>query len=453
MWKRLRWVLLAVVILVIAVPAIWFLKLAKTIAGKDGSVRDVLVGITEPRKLFPEKQNIVVLVLGKDYDRDRKGMPYSKNSRADTIMLINVDLANPGLKAVSIPRDTKMTASDGVTGKFNSAMSRGGPQLIMDTLAQHFGVTVDYYVVLKPSAVRSIVDELGGVTVETLDEMVYNDDWGQLHINLPKGRVTLNGEQAEGYVRFRKSDPSARRKHKGPNLEEGDIRRAARQQQLIHAMVQAGMRPGNWTRASDIIQTGFNQLDTNLSQTQLLALASLFRQAGVKGIQSGTLPGEDSTESGVYYWVIDEVRSYRMLAWLIRNDEGAGRGLPRVAVYNASKVSGAARTAASMLYSEGFEAMTAGTKKAAPVSMITFRSALYQTQAQQIANRLGIQQIEKEQGNPLDSWSPDVKVTLGADLAPNFAPIPGAVAQTTAARRAPRIAAPDISVEAERSPG
>jgi polyisoprenyl-teichoic acid--peptidoglycan teichoic acid transferase len=266
-WKRLLWALLAVLGLVLVVVGIWFLRVVSAASG-SGGVGKLLQAFEDPRKLFPGKDRIVILVLGKDYNRDKKGMPYTKGSRADTIMLMGLDLINPHLSAVSIPRDTKITAPDGITGKINSVMSRGGPELMMQTLSQHFGIPVDYYVVLKPDAVRSIVDKLGGVDVETLDEMNYDDSWGQLHIHLPKGKVHLNGAAAEGFVRFRKTEPGQRH-HRGPNLEEGDLRRAARQQQMIHAMVRAGMRAGNIINMPSVIQTGFQQIETNLAQAQL----------------------------------------------------------------------------------------------------------------------------------------------------------------------------------------
>lgn len=450
--KRRMWIIIAAVALVvIAIPAVWALRIANTIAGSRG-IGGVFKALTDPRKLFPGKDRLIVLVLGKDYNRDRKGMPYTKGSRADTIMLLNVDLLHPALKAVSIPRDSKVTGADGITDKVNSIMSRGGPELMMQTLNQAWGVNPDYYVVLKPDAVRKIVDELGGVDVETVDEMNYDDSWGQLHIHLPKGKVHVNGAEAEGFVRFRKSSPSARRHHKGGNLEEGDLRRAARQQQLIHAMVLAGLKPANIAQADSVIETGFKQVETNLQKDQLVALANIFRQAGTADIQSGTLPGEDSMEHGVYYWVLDELRSRRMIAWLIQGDEFSGRGLPRIVVFNGSKVNGAARTAASMLYAEGYEPVSRAAK-AAPASMITFRSALFLPQAQQLGQRLGIQQISKEQSDPRDTWSPDIKITIGPDIAEKFAPAPGTVvSDSTPRRKRSKPAtppAPDVSIESE----
>jgi LCP family protein required for cell wall assembly len=421
--KRLLWGLLAVVAVVLVLGVFKVFSITKALTGKGGfgGLGDVIKMRTDPRKFFPGKNRITVLVLGKDYNRDRKGMPYTKGSRSDTMMVMGIDLNTAKITAVSIPRDSKVTAADGVTDKFNSVIVRGGPQLVMDTLNNLFGVRPDYYVILKPDAVRSIVDELGGVDVEAIDDMNYDDSWGQLHIHIPKGKSHLNGEGAEGFVRFRKT--TGHRSHPGVNLEEGDLRRGARQQQLIHAMVESAKSPSNLLHIERIINTGFRQIETNMSQTQLLALGSFFQEAGGAQIEGGALPGEDSPPgSPVYYWLLDQNRSMKMMQWLINGDQVAGQSLPRVAVYNSSNASNAARAIASTLYADGYEAFNGGGRAPlAPTSSVTFRLALYESQAQQIATVLGTGPAVKEPGNPADTWSPEIHVTVGTDLAAKFA--------------------------------
>jgi len=421
--KRLLWGFLAVVGIIFLSFGIWAYRVGSALAGKGGTITDVLHARTNPRLLFPGKDRLVVLVLGKDYNRDRKGMPYTKGSRADTIMLIGVDLVNPKITAVSIPRDSKITSADGVTDKANSIMVRGGPQLMEDTLSSQFGVTPDYFVVLKPTAVRSIVDALGGVDVDVLDDMNYDDSWGQLHIHLTKGHHHINGAEAEGFVRFRKTEPG-KRTHKGLNLEEGDLRRAARQQQLIHAMVESTKSLSNIASLASIIHTGFEQIETNMTQPQIEALGTLFQQAGGGQIEGGTLPGEDGMENGISYWLLDQRRSLKMMQWLINGDQNAGIALPRIAVYNSSNMNAAARSIASTLYAQGYDAFNGGGRAPlAPTSSVTYRMALYQAQANQVANQLGVGPATKDtSSSPLDTWSPEIKVIVGTDLAEKIVP-------------------------------
>lgn len=412
-WKRLRWVLLGLVVLACGLGGTWALRVARTFTAKGGSLTSVWNGIANPRSLFPGQNRVVILVLGRDYDRDRKGMPHSKHSRADTIILLSVDLENKSLSAVSIPRDTRVEAPDGYVGKINGVLTRpDGIDLMRRTIAAEFGVWPDYYVLLKPAAVRSIVDELGGVQLESLDVMKYDDSWGQLHIDLPKGRFQADGAQAEGYVRFRQPSKP------GKNLEEGDLRRTARQQNLIRAMIATAFTPKNLVRADKVIETGFEQIDTDLGRSQVLALATLFKETGSAGMRSATVPGEDVKLDEIYYYILDKPRAMKLVDWLVNGNYFAGRATARVSVYNASKVNGVARAIASALYSEGFEAWNGGTARdKVEQTEVVFRRSLYEGYAREIADMLGSRKVRKDPGDPRVTWGPDIFVYIGPDRA------------------------------------
>ncbi len=434
-WKRWLWGVLAFIGLVVVLFGIWAYRVGNALTGHGiKSIGELYKIKTDPRQFFPGKRRVTVLVLGKDYNRDRRGMPYTKGSRSDTMMLLSVDLDNAKINAVSIPRDSKVTAADGVTDKINSVIVRGGPRLVEDTMNSLFGVRPDYYVVLKPDAVRSIVDALGGVDVTAIDDMNYDDSWGQLHIHIPKGPNHLDGAGAEGFVRFRKT--TGKRTHKGINIEEGDLRRAARQQQLIHAMIQSAKSPNNVLHLPSIIDTGFKQLETDMSQSQLLALGSYFQQQGGAQINGGSLPGEDSN-GGVYYYILDMNRSTKMMQWLINGDDAAGQSLPRVAVYNSSNYSSAARSIASTLYADSFDAFSGGGRAPlAETTEVKYRMALYQPQADAIARQLGVGPPTKDDSRPADTWSPEIYVIVGNDLAKTFAAnSPTATTSTRSSRR------------------
>ena len=145
-----------------------------------GSWTSTRIGIR--RDQFPGKNRINVLLIGMDYSylwtkRDPKlsGARYTKNSRADSIMMMSLDLDNGKVSALSIPRDTRITAPDGRTGKINGTFSRGGAPLLRQAVTNLLGVAPDYYIAVKPDAVRDMVNALGGVNVQTKDAMEYND--------------------------------------------------------------------------------------------------------------------------------------------------------------------------------------------------------------------------------------------------------------------------------------
>ncbi len=378
-------------------------RMGQVLAGPEQDMGKVWRGISNPRSLFPGKDRIVVLLVGQDYNRTREGIAYTKRSRADTIMLLGVDLENRRLSACSVPRDTFVRAPDGVSGKINGTFARGGIELLKETIADLLGIVPDYHVVIKPSAVRTIVDAVGGVRVESIDEMRYDDSWGGLHINLPKGPMFLNGEQAEGFVRFRevnryRIDERGRRiplRDVKPSKEEGDIRRTARQQQLVGALIAAANTPANWLKLDAIIDVGFSQVETDMDRTQLLALASLFRGQKLS-LASATLAGRGDMSRGAYYYLVDPETARDSARWLVLGDEEAGRRLIHIRVDNGSGVPGMARRLAAELEQLGYKARVGETAEPLSITRISFASAAVQPLAERLRSELGYGELTKQ---------------------------------------------------------
>ncbi len=401
----------------------WVGGVVDSFAGEGGSVAQVWQGIANPRALFPGQSRLTLLLVGQDYNRDRRGIAYTKQSRSDTIMLLSLDLEARKLQAVSVPRDTLVRAPDGRSGKINGTFSRGGIDLLRATLEERFNIVVDEYVVIKPDAMRNIVDSVGGVEVESIDEMHYDDNWGGLHVHLPKGRFHVNGEEAEGFVRFREVNryEITERGRMVPirgvrgSLEEGDIRRAARQQQLVASLISSANSPRNLLRADRIIATGFNQIDTSLSRTQCLALATIMRGVSGQGLKSDTVPGTDDMRGGAYYYVLDDERAQATVDWLIKGDAAAMRKLVRVSVKNGTDTAGRARDTAALLERIGYTAYSAGNAPTAPATIVEYRKADYRDAAEEIRKFIGATSIAKAE-DPGQPWDPEVQIVIGQDL-------------------------------------
>jgi LCP family protein required for cell wall assembly len=424
--KRFRWVLYALAVLVclgVGVGLRIVSDAARSLTG-GGNILEMYQGVSNPRGQFPGRDRINILIVGMDWNRDHYGQIHSQGSRADTIMILSADLNTGKLQALSVPRDTYVEAPDGESGKINGTFVRGGTKLLVQTLNSLLGVGIDYFVVVKPTAVREIVDAVGGVDVEAIDDMKYNDARGDLDIDIPKGRHHLNGKQAEGFVRFREVN---RYKLEGRRIirlrgvkgskEEGDIRRTARQQQLVRALVRSGMQFSNFTQAPKIIEKGFGQIVTNLSRTQVLSLATIVRDAGANGMPSLTLPGSDAMRGGVYYYDLEEDRARAMVDWLIHGDEMAMRRLTRVQIRNGSGVPGCARKAADMLDSMGFQARAVGNAEKTKASSVVYRKAAFERSANEILSIVKASSVSKDP-MPANDWEHEVEVVIGEDSIP-----------------------------------
>ncbi|WP_189643002.1 LCP family protein [Deinococcus piscis] len=152
----------------------------------------------------------------------------------DTIMLAQIH-PDGTVKLLSVPRDSWVEIPGVGMSKINASNARGGPDLLTQTVGDLTGLPVDGYALLSLHAVRSVTDAAGGVTVEVKQPMKYDDNAGGLHIDLRPGVQRLNGEQMEGFLRFRHDNLS-------------DIGRIGRQQQFVTAFTGQLKQPLNWWR-------------------------------------------------------------------------------------------------------------------------------------------------------------------------------------------------------------
>ncbi|WP_395145719.1 LCP family protein [Armatimonas sp.] len=427
---------------------IWAGKIFSKIAPGIG-LGGVVTLIDHPEKFFPNKDQITVLLIGKDYEYDKNYQRYTgKSSRADSIMLLTLDLKKKHVSALSIPRDTRIRVA-GKTGKINATIREdtypgiAGPGLLCDAVEEITGVRPDFYIAIKPDAVGNLVEELRGVEVETIDAFEYHDNKAGLHVKLPKGTVQIaSANDAVGYCRYREVDIYQRNPDGSPIatgrttfrlkprseiaelnrcLENGDTRRMARQQNMIRAMIASGKR--QLFRVDKIIDTTLKQFDTDLKRDQLLAIASLYRATQPDQVASATLAGEFEKKKP-FFFIPDRRKTEALVQWLVYGDEQAANRVTTVAVQNATAISGAARRAAELLRDQGnFDAdyVKEASKQTETKTMIWFTKATNKPRAERVSKLLGGGTIQKDMSpdmtGALKEAKPDINVVLGSDLA------------------------------------
>ncbi|MFJ5037867.1 LCP family protein [Streptomyces parvulus] len=247
-----------------------------------------------PTALVRGAQN--VLLIGSDSRAGDGNARYGRDSgteRSDTTILLHLAAGRDSATAVSLPRDLMVdvpgcrgrdgSRTEPVFAQFNYAFAAGGSACSIRTVEKLTGIRVDHHVVVDFQGFKKMVDALDGVEV-CLREPVDDKDAG---LRLPAGRVTLDGEQALGYVRARKS------------LGDGsDTDRMDRQQRFLGALVNKVQSNGvllNPVKLYPVLDAATSSLTTDPNLASLRGLYDLvrgLRDVPTERVQFLTVPRE-----------------------------------------------------------------------------------------------------------------------------------------------------------------
>jgi len=234
------------------------------------------------------------------------------SGRSDTLLLLRLDPKTQTLNLLSIPRDTQVQVPQLGTRKMNEVNFLGGPEVTINTIQDLLrGLQIDRYIRLQRGALTELVDLLGGLEIYVPQPMSYLDYTQGLTIELLPGWQTLNGQQAEDFVRFR-----------GDAL--GDIGRVQRQQLLLKALQQRLKNPLVIPRLPQVLRTLEPYIDTNLSPEERIALMQFTLQMDKDALNMVMLPGSSqfSPSENTSYWIMDDdgrdriLREYFQQFWL-----------------------------------------------------------------------------------------------------------------------------------------
>lgn len=231
--------------------------------------------------VFPGKQGINLMIIGRDYDYNNQDQVIKTHARSDLLMVAHLDFVNKKASLLSIPRDTKADIPGHKTTKINAAHAYGGPELAEKTVETNFGIPSDNYIALDFKGFEEAIDKLGGVDLAVDKKMDYDDNWGHLHIHLKPGQQHLNGEQAMGFVRFRHSD--------------SDLVRTTRQQTLLAAIKEKMINPVVLTQIPEILTVIDKHVESDLNADQKVVIARYLHDLPRERISMATLPSKETS--------------------------------------------------------------------------------------------------------------------------------------------------------------
>ncbi|HET7827237.1 MAG TPA: LCP family protein, partial [Candidatus Saccharimonadales bacterium] len=266
--------ILASAIALVVFLAIWDVhnisKASQKLFG-NGSIVTLLKGGNLPTD---SSGRVNVLIAG--YSADDPG--HAGANLTDSIILLSLSPANKTGYMLSIPRDLYVNVPGFGYSKINAVYEDGGMSLLEKVVGQTFNVQISHYALIDYAATRSLVDALGGITIDvnSPDGRLYDPSkdysTGGPLVDLTNGQHTLNGQQALDFSRARGDDPNS------IGFEQSDFQRTADQRQVFSA-IKAKL---NWKlvlnprQNSQILNAVADNVKTDLPAGQARPLFGLF---------------------------------------------------------------------------------------------------------------------------------------------------------------------------------
>lgn len=252
--------------------------------------QDVTTELRDELKHSEPGDPFYLLLLGVDKDQSRWEGDDSEdygadehNYRSDSIMLCRIDPKEVKVTMVSIHRDTLINMGEYGQQKINASYAFGGSAYATQVVSEFAGVDIAHYAEVDLDRFISIVDVVGGVTVN-LPVPVYDPEFTKL--DLPAGEQTLNGLEAALLCRCR---------HGYDEYGDGDRFRAANQRMVFTEIIKKVLASDPAT----IVATITTMADSVTTDLDLAAILDLAGQMQHLDVNTDIMTGMEPTE-GVY---------------------------------------------------------------------------------------------------------------------------------------------------------
>lgn len=237
----------------------------------------------------------------------------------DTIMIATINTKNNTIKLTSLLRDSYVDIPGYKANKLNSAYSKGGAKLLIETIQNNYKIKIDGYASVDFESFEKIVDLLGGVTIELgKKEADYLNKTNYIskkkNRNVKEGINRLNGNQLMGYVRVRKVETLG-----GANYDYG---RVVRQQRALKAMFESYIKT-NVFKLPGITKEALGQVTTNVSEEQISEAMSNVVENRITTIDTIRIPVDGAFDApkkynGIGYpivlnWDVNRIELYKFI--------------------------------------------------------------------------------------------------------------------------------------------
>lgn len=356
-------------------------------------------------------ESVNILLLGMDIG-DVEQVENGDIKRTDTIMVLNYNPDSKKINFVSIPRDTQIEvqAYDGLGilrdyWKINTAYTLGGEEEVIKHVESLLEVPINYIVKIDYKAFRNIIDALGGIKMYIEQDMFYDDNDQDLHINFTAGEtVLLDGQKAEEFFRWRENND-------GTGLVEGDLGRIRNQQKFIKEVIKKCLSPSIIFKMPKILDVVKEDISTNIPAKKMVSYG--FKFLLNDGISMNTLEGYPEDLYNESFLVVDKDQNREIIDSLkvgVTFKDNSNRDGYKILVLNGSGIDGLAGSLKDDMESIGYSSVEVGNSDIQDKSIIISNDKELR---EMLKSDIGITKLDKNKVADYSDY--DAVIIIGED--------------------------------------
>ena len=380
----------------------------------------------QSEKKLQNLEPFTVLLLGVSEDISSK--------LSDTIIVASYNPKTQKATLLSIPRDTFIGTNKNKANSYDkiNALYQKNPEKTLNAVNKITGLNIKYYAVISNNALVEVVDTIGGVEFDVPMDMNYDDSSQKLSIHLKKGMQKLNGEQAEGLVRFRHNNNNT---SYPSSYGDNDLGRMRTQREFLKEVAKQTIKLKNITKIGSFVDILKENVTTNITNWSLIKDYIPYAiDFNTENLEMANIPGTTGSlgPNNLSFFIYDKSATEKMIKELFEKQNGTGNvgesnsstsnittsskntenAKIKIEILNGSGDSVLLTKATKALKNEGYNVYKTGTTTPTAKTAIVNKTAVPVKITDEIKDLLGVGAISS---NTTSSSTVDVRVVLGKD--------------------------------------
>lgn len=380
----------------------------------------------QSEKKLQNLEPFTVLLLGVSEDISSK--------LSDTIIVASYNPKTQKATLLSIPRDTFIGTNKNKANSYDkiNALYQKNPEKTLNAVNKITGLNIKYYAVISNNALVEVVDTIGGVEFDVPMDMNYDDSSQKLSIHLKKGMQKLNGEQAEGLVRFRHNNNNT---SYPSSYGDNDLGRMRTQREFLKEVAKQTIKLKNITKIGSFVDILKENVTTNITNWSLIKDYIPYAiDFNTENLEMANIPGTTGSlgPNNLSFFIYDKSATEKMIKELFEKQNGTGNvgesnsstsnittsskntenAKIKIEILNGSGDSVLLTKATKALKNEGYNVYKTGTTTPTAKTAIVNKTAVPVKITDEIKDLLGVGAISS---NITSSSTVDIRVVLGKD--------------------------------------